>query len=595
MQFSSLKILAFLIVTMAGTIAHAGVSVTATLDDQEMGLNEDTTLTVSVTGSLSTGNPVVPKPSGLAIAEAGRTSQIQIVNGQMSITAEFLYRVSALEEGTHTIPSFSVFAQGVEYKSNELTLKVSAAPRQTPPTVRQIPPSPSQPSLQQRSGAGSDLWISASVDNISPYYLEQVLFRLKLYTRQNVTQATPQLPEFKDFLTEVVAPDQRGTEVVNGVSYATWEKVVSLIPVKQGDVTIGGTRVDVVYEVIERPRSHGGWDPFFGFNTGLPQTKKVTLTAPSIAVDVKPLPQPVPKNFTQLVGEFGVQTRLSHQEVKQGDSVTLEVSFSGKGNIKDAVLPGLDTPGFKIYEDKPQVELYPSPSGLSGKKTWRLALVPVDSGNLVIPGFELTYFDPKKGAYLPLWIQQNQVKVLPSEEEAGQPVLAQWQAEKTAKEVAYQDIAPLYEDAHTALTTTGFQFYRGYFVLIVWGLPALFFGAILSRFVGDRILRKTQGKTSGKKALKKCFKILGNAKASQAEILSAVKDCVSVVYHVNARSMTVHEISDLCRSQGVAQDVLLRFKAALDTLEESQYGQAQEQSRKVATVELREVMSLLRS
>lgn len=563
--------------------AWARVSVSASLDPPEMILEDDSTITVSVAGASSSSDPVAPHVQGLEIIKTGRTSQIQIVNGQMSITAEFIYKVIASDAGTFTIPPFRVYSGGVGYKSNSLRLKVAKGARA--PNVYQ------QPHPQQMpSDMDPKFWISTSVNNKSPYYSQQILFTLKLYTRENITQAVPILPEFHDFLTEVIVQGKQGKEMINGRSYATWEKVIALIPLKQGQVTIGKAGIDIAYQVTQQSsRRRNRWDPFFNFNFGLKQTKQTKLSAPAIDLNVRPLPQPIPKDFTNLVGQFGIQSKLSDNEIEAGESVTLEIHLSGQGNIKEGSLPDIKLPGFKIYKDKPTVEMFQSAKGISGKKIFKMALVATEDGVLPIPAFDLSYFDPKTSQYVLLHIDEKKIYVLPAKEETVNPVITQIQTQNGGQKVIYQDIAPVFSEGEKVLLATPIRIHSAIFYAIVWGMPLAFITLMVARSMRNGS-KKPSKRNLQKTAYQELLHQLKHSHSSEDEILESVRTYMAAVFDVRGRALTAKDMRDLCLENGIDKKIATRMGQAIEDLEAVQYGFDQEAAIGSAVKELKGVI-----
>ena len=54
-----------------------------------MSVEDEAVITLSVSGSLTSSDPVIPKIAGLDIVQTGRSSRVQIINGSLSTVAEF--------------------------------------------------------------------------------------------------------------------------------------------------------------------------------------------------------------------------------------------------------------------------------------------------------------------------------------------------------------------------------------------------------------------------------------------------------------------------------------------------------------------------
>ncbi len=69
---------------------------------------------------------------------------------------------------------------------------------------------------------------------------------------------------------------------------------------------------------------------------------------------------------------------------------------------------------FKVYPGKPRLNLEKSLTGLSGKKVFPQAWVAEKPGKTEVPLFQLSYFDPQSGRYLPLSPAPQQINILGS-------------------------------------------------------------------------------------------------------------------------------------------------------------------------------------
>lgn len=562
----------FLFLSFVTGNAWAGVFVAATLSDNTVSIEEETTIIISVTGSSNSDEPVTPRVAGLNIVKTGKSSQIQIINGALSTSAEHIYTVVPEEEGEYTIPPFTVLADGVEYKSPALRLNVTRGHSYST-TPKSADPQGSTPEQYQKySGQDtSKFWIETSVNNAFPYVSEQILFTFKLYAAMGVQTHDFKLPDFGDFWFEEVVPERKGNEVINGRQYATFEKVYALFPLKSGKITIGETSLKIQYQEKTQNKYSGAFDPFNDpfFNRG--QVKQGVLHADAIDIEVKPLPQPVPADFTNLIGDFGVQVSLSNDEVQQGDTLTYEIVFSGVGNIKDGQLPDLAFDGFKVYMDKPVVEVQKSSKILSGKKIFKAALVPTESGDTRIPSFNVSFFNPQKGEYVQIGIDEQMVQVLPSTQEQTNALLTNGHSQNGQKNVVYQDIAPI-----IAIVSLAFRessklnpviFYFG-----VFGLPLVLAGIIFVRFLLKATAVGTKKMSLKKSSYQKLMNRLEDSHTDADSILESVRKYLSVMFDVQGQALTASEIKNLCLEKNISPDLAGRMERVLENLEAAQYG-----------------------
>ncbi|MBX7148251.1 BatD family protein [bacterium] len=389
--------------------AWADISVNLSADASGITLEDELNVTVSVEGTKGGSDPSFPAMTGFKIVGSGTSTNLQIINGNVNISKQYTYVLIPQTEGTFILGPVSVFVDGKEFKSNELTIKVERPQQGMPPQAQAVPNprfqqppgQPQQPTSQDNlpEALGNDkpFFITTEVTNQEPYFNEEIIYKFKFYTSINVGNATLTLPDFKEFLAEELVPEKKYYENIGSRRYVVTEKTISLIPIKTGDITIGETSLRV--EVPDTSMGSFFNDPFFNFGHG--KTKNVK--ALPIRVHVNDLPAGAPSSFTNLVGHFEMESDLSPSKLKEGESATLTITLKGRGNIKDGVLPNdLKIGSAKVYADKPVADTVKTEAGLSGKKVFKMALVPGEAGVLTLPPLQLSYFDPEKREYVTL-------------------------------------------------------------------------------------------------------------------------------------------------------------------------------------------------
>ncbi len=174
----------------------------------------------------------------------------------------------------------------------------------------------------------------------------------------------------------------------------------ALFPLKTGMLEISPSTLQAA--VVSQKRSRRGGDPFFDDSFfGFTQTVPKAFRTNPITVTVKPLPaEGRPADFKNLVGDFTVASQLNKTRVQAGESLTLTLSISGAGNLKN--LQNIDLgqlQNFKVYDDKPAFEPSLVNGKIGGKLVVKKALVPLVAGPLTIPAISISFFDPAARSY----------------------------------------------------------------------------------------------------------------------------------------------------------------------------------------------------
>ena len=380
-----------LLLLLAGMAGAAGAaSLEAEIDRTEATLDDRLVLTLTVTGSGS-ALPTLPTLAEFEVVPAGQSKQWNFIDGRASSSVSYRFVLLPRREGSFVIGPATVEIDGAELTSQPISVRILASG------------APSSPSR--------DLFITTEVSTTSPYVGQQVLFIWRLYRRPRIADARLDPLEFSGFLAEDLGEVREFETVVNGQTYGVSEFRKALFPQEQGELVIPETRLTCQVPVSGRRRGSGIMSDFFGR-----PSQTTVLRSDPIPITVRPLPE-APAGFSGLVGQFEVSGQLSQQEAKVGESVTLTLKVTGRGNVQVIPQPPLpELPTVKIYDDKPAVKIERKPSGLSGSRTFRKVLVPQVAGDLELPRARLIYFDPEVSGFLTAAVPAMPLRVLPSDE-----------------------------------------------------------------------------------------------------------------------------------------------------------------------------------
>jgi len=368
------------------------VTLTATVDRTEATLQDQILLTLSVEGTQSSEKPKLPATKSFDVLSRGSSTRMQIMNGQVSSSVDYNYLLLPKEAGTFEIGPATITHEGKTIASSTITLKIGSAN--------------SQPQSQE------DLFITTSISTKTPYVNEQIIYTFRLYRRVKIANASLENPSFEGFRVEPLGEERQYETVVGGRTYAVTEIKQALFPTREGRIEIGSAKIQC--DVAVRTRRRRGFfdDSFFGFS----QTEPRVLRAPSLEVNVRPLPsEGKTPLFSGLVGTFAMETRVSKTQLEVGDTTTLDITIQGRGNIKDAQPPPFPSLSyFKVYDDKPALTVDTSGDAYGGTLTIKKALVPLEEGTLRVPLLTFTYFNPESEKYELCKSSPLTLQVLPS-------------------------------------------------------------------------------------------------------------------------------------------------------------------------------------
>ena len=506
-------------------------------------------------------------------------SSTQIINGNVTSTSTitFTYILMAGKEGTYTIPGATIVADGNNYTSNSVEIKV-------------LPP-------DQSSGAGSgngrsssrnqansgkitdkELFMMATASKTNVYEQEAILLTYKVYTQVNLTGLKGDIPDLKGFHTqEVELPNQKtwSLEHFNGRNYNTtiWRQLV-LFPQQTGKIEIPSVTFEGT--VSQMVASADPFDAFFNGGNYVNITKN--LVTPKLTINVKELPAGKPANFSGGVGEFTLSSTISTQELKTNDAVTIKLVISGTGNMKLINTPEVGFPqDFEIYDPKVNNKFNLTRNGLAGNKVIEYLAIPRHAGTYTIPPIEFSYFDLKNQSYKTLKTDAYTLNVAKGEGNSDQ-VVANFTSKEDLK-VLGQDIRYI-KTGDTRLTQKNDYFYGSTSYWLWYIVPLALFIAFMVIYRKQAMENANVAKVRTKKANKVATKRMKNAgkllaeKKSEAfydEVLKALWGYISDKLSIPVSQLSKDNIEEELQKHQVADELIKEFINNLNDCEFARY------------------------
>ena len=480
-------------------------------------------------------------------------------------------------EDTYKIPGATIVADGNNYTSNSVEIKV-------------LPP-------DQSSGAGSgnsrnssrnqansgkitdkELFMMATASKTNVYEQEAILLTYKVYTQVNLTELRGDIPDLKGFHTqEVELPNQKTftLEHYNGRNYNTtiWRQLV-LFPQQTGKIEIPSVTFEGT--VSQMVASADPFDAFFNGGNYVNITKN--LVTPKLTINVKELPAGKPANFSGGVGEFTLSSSISTQELKTNDAVTIKLVISGTGNMKLINTPEVGFPqDFEIYDPKVDNKFNLTRNGLAGNKVIEYLAIPRHAGTYTIPPIEFSYFDLKSQSYKTLKTDAYTLNVAKGEGNADQ-VVANFTSKEDLK-VLGQDIRYI-KTGNTRLTQKDDYFYGSTSYWLWYIVPLALFIAFMVIYRKQAMENANVAKVRTKKANKVATKRMKNAgkllaeKKSEAfydEVLKALWGYISDKLSIPVSQLSKDNIEEELQKHQVADELIKEFINNLNDCEFARY------------------------
>jgi hypothetical protein len=560
------SILLILLLSMCVNIpcqARGDVSVTLKLDRPEATLLDSITLVVSVSGTRkSDEQPSLRGLDAFEVMPGGTSSRIEIINGKVNAGVDYTYTLQPKKTGNFTVGPAEVKVKGKTIKSNTETLRIVKA-------------------IQSKEVDRGPLFLSATLSPKQVFVEEQAIYTLKLFRQNRVGDISLGLPEAEHLAFKQLGKPVEYQSVYKGQSYQVLEVRYALISSKAGIYGIRPSRMSMTVFRSRRKSSRSLFDdPFFSFSSGEP----VTIASEPLELNVLPLPQKGrPTDFSGLVGSFKIKGHLEPSTIRAGESATMTVLLSGRGNVKripDLKLPELEK--IKVYADQPVLMEETDARGLAGSKTMKWALVPEKEGEYRIPPLSISFFDIESEQYRVLESPALSMSVLPVENartQISQDVLKGHKRDGSRKQEVKelgQDILPV----HTSLKDLHPGARPGIGGVVFWAILMIPFFAYAVTFFIQKFHRKTTMSVAAaraRKAAKTLIRECQKGGLSSNHLTSSIRRYLNERFNLSLGSLTPDEAADIVGSRGVSATTSERLRRTLKELEDAIYtGKGQE-------------------
>jgi hypothetical protein len=387
-------------------VAGQGIEVHVSNDNLEQGQ----TFLVTYTYDNKLKDFQLPEFKGFDVFNAGKSTNITIINGKITNTTSQTLTLRALSPGTYAIQPARGLYKGkvVASAAFKITVKpasaVSSDQNETSQQGTEVSPS--------ATNWRENIFVVADADKRKAYVGEPIIVTYTLYRRIDYRSLEIEKePVFKSFLSEYMEMgegEEEGLCTFGGKQYycQTFRRL-ALFPTQVGKIKIEPLSLRGVILIEES-------DPFFGFfNTTEP--KAVAFSSNPIQLEVLPLPEKgQPRNFSGMVGSYEVSRTVGKQQAVAGRALPVEININGKGNIRSISPPTLNLPeGIDVFEPEITDAYQKKGKIFGGSRTFKYTLVPEKAGPLLLPPQEINWFDPNTAQYVSMELSAISIEVAP--------------------------------------------------------------------------------------------------------------------------------------------------------------------------------------
>jgi hypothetical protein len=566
-----MKKLAALFFLIASHSLWAQVEFVAKVSKNSLGVNERLRIEFTMNADGDNFQPPNFEASGFRVVGGPSQSVSQSwINGRSSFNKSYIYILLPTQKGALTIRQASIEINGQVYKTSPLKVNVTNAV--------ELPRDPNEmPAIK----ADDNLYLVADISKTNPYLNEPITVVYKLYFSYNIgitNWKELNKPKYNDFWSQNI--DIKELKAEDGMfkgeryRYVVLRKTV-LYPQKSGKLEIEPLSLDIDCQVPTNRRN------FWGQPLMTEDSKRVS--AGSKVINVKPLPESgKPEDFTGAVGRFDFKVNPSKTTLKSGESLDLNVSVVGTGNLKLFTLPKPVLPSALEMYDPVHDENVSTPlTGMSGRISDKYTIIPQYKGNYQIKPLRFTYFDLASGRYKTISSQPITITVLDG------PSLAS--GEKANPEGAVKNKVEIarsfaYNKQKTTLKPMEKEDFLG--SGLFYSLVFLPFLAIPLLIVGKRRKEASDNDVVGNKIKKSnalAKKYLGDAKKHLGQkepfyiaLEKAMHNFLKAKLHIETSEMSKEKISELLLSRKANAEIVSNFILLTENCELARYAQSSE-------------------
>ncbi|QEE48858.1 protein BatD [Flavobacterium alkalisoli] len=526
-----------------------------------LGVNER--LRVSFTMNKDGDNFVPPSFDGFRAQGPMQNIRNSWVNGKHTYSKSYDYILTPTSKGDFTIGQASIEIDDKIYKTLPVKISVGDAVKIQDPYEA------------ARQSATEGVHLVAEVSKTNPYVNEPVSVVYKLYVSQSsdVTNFfVKENPSFNDFWSQTDRFDPQHLTIEKGMyngemyRYVVLQKTV-LYPQKSGQLELEPLLVNATLQV---PTGRNR----FGMVNYVSEDK--LLSSGIRTINVKPLPEAgKPDDFTGAVGSFDFRVTPSKTSLETGESLQLDVTVSGKGNLKLFTLPKPVVPSaLEMYDPEHKENVNVPISGMTGKISDIYTIVPQNRGKYPINQLSFSYFDPATGKYKTITSKDLMIEVTGDAVAATTPAAAgtQKQTVESKEQFRFVDLETKLlprERDHFFGSTLFYGLLAAPFLII----PLIVLGkrkkeAYDSDVVGNKI---RQNNRLAKKYLSAAKKQLGNKEEFYVALEKALHNFLKAKLNIETSEMSKQNIQELLLNRKANPETVADFIRIMDSCEFARY------------------------
>jgi len=485
---------------------------------------------------------------------SGRPStqnSMSIVNGAMTKSLSYTYRLLAPKAGTYTIKPASIVVGGKTIKSNPVKVTV----------------------IKQNAANGAqseEFFVDIVVSHEDAYVGQQIYVDYVIFTTKDVRSFNPIDESDYDGFYSLNSNHRESTRRVerDGKEYFSKSMIRRILyPQQTGTYTIGPTNIELGVLTDNQPSSG------FIFRA---RTRAVNVLSNKVDIRVRNLPASNNPAFANAVGKYSMRANVDNRSVTTDDAITINMEVNGDGDPKLVTPPSfINEDEFDIYDPNITIDEW-ARDKRTHRKVFEYLVVPKKPGSYVItPEFE--YFNVDSSKYMT--IKSNPTRI----------AVTQGVGNKDAallEEKNVVELKPIKTSTSFSKGTGSFHRSIPYWMLLGLGLVSMFVtGGIHHRrmqsgALDPELIRREKAQKVAMEKLNKAeeYKSKGESSKFYEEIIRAEKEYLADKFSIPATYLKKTTIEESLREKGVAESTINELVSLFNTCEMNLYAGGQSES-----------------
>jgi len=543
-KFIPLVIVFFL--TFSPYVSATDITVKASVNRTQLSINDVLEYKLTISGAK--GQPNINESFLKDFSIINRSSQqsYQLINNDFFSSQIKTFQLRPNIEGTIIIPSAKIVVSGKSFETEPITITVSAGTSSQTSLQSTTSASNTKTNSKLPPGSSKDLFILAVLDKETAYVGEEIIYSIRLYRRFSaINQLLYQEPEF-GMLSEILERDQNTyTQAYNGIRYYVQEvDRRSLFSYESGAITIPPATAEVQINF------------FYG---------NQVIKSNDVSINILPLPATnKPKNFSGLVGNYELDVDVNTQALIENKPIAIRLSVGGSGNLKQLSDLSFDTDPnlFKVYQSSTN-DLITYINSVKGVRHFEYIMVPKTDGEVSLPNFSFSFFNPKTKRYKTISSPDQTVSIIDSGEAPERLAVAD--ATNSLTELR-QDLRYIKESI--VLSEQAKPFFKQLFSIFLIIINFFLFSNVLMSFISKTSYYQSISQSLTLKPSKRALNTIEQIKLDSNwninDVQHSIFNYISSIINRPAQGLPIAEIKDELTQKNIDSAAITDLETLLD-------------------------------